>query len=191
MPFAVMFSPLPVSAALFFSPSICDSIPRMAATKKSKSRKSSAPKRKKARSPKTAARSAKSTSTSPSLNDTYATLQKILSLYAPPLLFSSTEKPKPWIRLTIPRSIAIPGIYSGKPIHLEVASFTPQKDSISFHYLPLYMNPALKSKLPPALTKLLKSKTCFHIKSLDSTLAEHINTAIEEATSFYRSRGWL
>jgi hypothetical protein len=149
------------------------------------------PKRKKARSQKSAARSSKSKSPSASLNDTYATLQKILSLYAPPLVLSSTAKPKPWIRLTIPRAISIPGVYSGKPIHLEVASFTPQKDSISFHYLPLYMNPALKSKLAPAFTKLLKGKTCFHIKSLDPALAEHINRAIEEGASFYRSRGWL
>ncbi len=149
------------------------------------------PKRKKARSPKSAARSSKSKSPSPSLNETYATLQKIFSLYAPPLVLSSTAKPKPWIRLTIPRAISIPGVYSGKPIHLEVASFTPQKDSVSFHYLPLYMNPSLKSKLAPALTKLLKGKTCFHIKSLDPSLVEHINTAIEEGTSFYHSRGWL
>ncbi len=169
----------------------------MPATKKSRSRKSRS-----SAKPAKSKKSAKSKSSPPKrrvrptsspavLQETYSNLQKILSLYAPPLLLSSTAAPKPCTRLTIPRPVVIPGIYSGKPIHLEIASFLPQKDSVSFHFLPLYMDPTLKSKLSPGLLKTLKGKTCFHIKSLDSSMVEHINTAIEVGASFYRSRGWL
>lgn len=55
----------------------------------------------------------------------------------------------------------------------------------------LYMNGAAKKKLSPALLKLLKGKTCFHVKTLDDGLRKHIEAALEMSTTVYRERGWL
>ena len=87
--------------------------------------------------------------------------------------------------------VAIPGIYSGKPIDLEVASLVPVKAAVAVHYLPLYMKPALKSKVPPALRKRLKGLTCFHINSTDPAVLEDVRKIIDVGTQFYRDRGYL
>lgn len=57
--------------------------------------------------------------------------------------------------------------------------------------MPIYVEPGLKKKLSPSLTKLLQGKTCFHIKKLDDDLLKHIETALDEGVNLYKSRGWL
>jgi hypothetical protein len=128
----------------------------------------------------------------PTLIETFKALEKVLALYSPPLkLWMSGTKAKPHTRLTIPVAVVIPGIYSGKPIDLEVASLILGKGSVSFHFLPLYIRPALISKIPRALKKTLKGKTCFHIKSPDPVLLEDVRQAVDAGTQLYRDRGWL
>jgi hypothetical protein len=57
--------------------------------------------------------------------------------------------------------------------------------------MPIYINPALKKKLAPSLLKLLKSKTCFHIKTLSPELHATIQSAVELGTNSYRHKGRL
>jgi len=56
---------------------------------------------------------------------------------------------------------------------------TPRKSSVVFYYFPLYMNEELAAKLDPGLMKLLKGKTCFHLK----TWTPEIEKAIREAVT--------
>jgi hypothetical protein len=66
-----------------------------------------------------------------------------------------------------------------------------QKGYVRFYLMCLYMSGAAKKKLSPALLKLLKGKTCFHVKTLNDGLRKYIEAALEVSTKVYRERGWL
>ena len=56
---------------------------------------------------------------------------------------------------------------TGRPLF--IASAKVNKNSVSYHLMPLYMNPALKNAIPPALQKRLQGKACFNFTAVDST----------------------
>jgi len=41
----------------------------------------------------------------------------------------------------------------------------------------------------PDLRKLLKGKSCFHIKKLDENLVNQIETALKEGLNYYKMQG--
>jgi hypothetical protein len=115
-----------------------------------------------------------------SLEGVYEELVKILQRHAPPF---RSDVPcmavgKRSFQLTVPKPVAIPGAYGGKPVDLQMAAAMLQHG-------------AAKKKLSPALLKLLKGKTCFHVKNLDDGLRKDIEAALEMSTKVYRERGWL
>lgn len=65
------------------------------------------------------------------------------------------------------------------------------KSAVVIHYLPLYVDPDLKKHLNPDLTKLLKGKSCFHIKKLDDTLKKSITSSFKLGVEFYRKKNWI
>jgi hypothetical protein len=127
-----------------------------------------------------------------SLTETFKAIERILALYSPPLkLWVSGSKSKPMTRLTVPSPVSIPGAYGGKPVDLEVASLIIQKGFVGFYFMPLYLKPALKSKISLALRKRLKGKTCFHLTHADDATQEDVRRAVDLGTQLYRDRGWL
>lgn len=127
-----------------------------------------------------------------SLSETFKALEKVLALYSPPLkLWVSGSKSKPMTRLTVPVPVSVPGAYGGRPVDLEVASLVIQKGFVGFYFMPLYLKPALKSKISPALRKRLKGKTCFHINQAGAATEEDVRRAVDLGTQLYRDRGWL
>ncbi len=92
--------------------------------------------------------------------------------------------------LVVPKAVAIPGAYGGKPTELCMASLVMQKGYVGFYFMPIYMNPQLERKLAPGLLKLLKGKTCFHIKSLDDTLFDDIDAALTLGVKAFKDRDW-
>jgi hypothetical protein len=126
------------------------------------------------------------------LGEVYGSLSKILSLFSPPLrLVVTGTSAKPQTKLTVPVPVAVPGLYGGKPVDLEVAAVIAQKAFVGFYLMPLYVDPKLKSKVAPALQKLLKGKTCFNIASIEPPILEDVRNAVELGTRLYRERGWL
>lgn len=81
-------------------------------------------------------------------------------------------------------------MFRGKKNYHRMASLVVQKGYVGFYFMPIYMNPALQDKLAPELMKLLKGKTCFHIKSLDDTLLATVEAALKLGTKAFRERGW-
>jgi hypothetical protein len=127
-----------------------------------------------------------------SLEDVYESLQKLLSRYAPPLKScGGNVRGKRDFHLTVPKAVVVPGAYGGKAVEIEVASIILQKGFVGFYLMPIYVNPGLKKKLAPSLTKRLKGKTCFHIKQIDSEILGNIEDAVDEGVKSYRERGWL
>lgn len=66
-----------------------------------------------------------------------------------------------------------------------------QKDYVGFYYMPIYSDVDVKNVFGPELLKLLKGKSCFHIKKLDEILAKQIIQALEIGYSLYKDRGWI
>jgi len=71
------------------------------------------------------------------------------------------------------------------------AGIRRQKACVAFYYFPLYILPSLATSLGTSLAKLLKGKTCFHLKALDDDLLVQIREALNLGITNYRERGWV
>jgi hypothetical protein len=132
------------------------------------------------------------TAKSDSLDAIFDSLLDLLSRYSPPLKSSGGKiRAKRNFHLAIPRAAAIPGVYGGKPVELDLASIILQKGYVGFYFMPVYIQPALKKAISPSLFATLKGKTCFHIKKLDADVLRDIDAALSEGMKLYKSRGWL
>lgn len=65
------------------------------------------------------------------------------------------------------------------------------KSSVTLHFMLIYTNPEVKELLHPDLLKLLKGKSCFHVKKLDETLMGQIATALEVGYKAYKQNEWV
>lgn len=71
------------------------------------------------------------------------------------------------------------------------AGIRRQKSFVGFYFLPVYAEPGLGALLAPPLLKLLKGKSCFHVKSTDGGLLELIRSALDKGLDAYQRRGWV
>jgi hypothetical protein len=94
------------------------------------------------------------------------------------------------LQLTVPKPVAVPGAYGGKPTNLMMSGLILQKDFVGFYLMCIYMNDAVKKKLSPRLLKLLKGKTCFHLKCIDDDLLRDIRHALDLSVSAFRQKDW-
>jgi hypothetical protein len=116
----------------------------------------------------------------------------MLSRHSPPFRFVDFDvRDKKGVQIVVPKPVAIPGAYGGKPTDLMMAAAILQKGYVGFYLMCIYMNEPVKKKLSPALLKLLKGKTCFYVTSLDASLEKDIEAALEAGTKYYRERGWV
>lgn len=66
-----------------------------------------------------------------------------------------------------------------------------QSNYVGLYYMPIYVDPGLGKKLSPALLKLLKGKSCFHVKALDEGLYQEVAGALKVGHQAYKERGWV
>lgn len=71
------------------------------------------------------------------------------------------------------------------------ASVEIHKGHVGFYFMPVYAEPDMKSIFDDNLLKLLKGKSCFHIKKLDDLLMGQIEDALAEGFRLYKERGWV
>ena len=71
------------------------------------------------------------------------------------------------------------------------AALIIQKAYVGFYYMPVYIETEQKKLFKPELLKLLKGKSCFHIKKLDDELLEQISEALQAGHAMYQERGWV
>jgi hypothetical protein len=71
------------------------------------------------------------------------------------------------------------------------ASIIIQSSYVGFYYMPIYVDGSLQDVFKPELLKLLKGKSCFHIRKLDPTLKQQIIEALEIGYNLYKMRGWI
>jgi hypothetical protein len=127
-----------------------------------------------------------------SLESMYERLSALLSRHAPPFRFQDLGvKNKKSVQLVVPKPVAIPGAYGGKPVDLPFAAAILQKGYVGFYLMCIYMNEPVKKKISPALLKVLKGKSCFYLKCLDASLERDIEAVLEAGTKYYRQHGWV
>lgn len=71
------------------------------------------------------------------------------------------------------------------------ASAIIQSSYVGFYFMPVYVDEQMKQIFAPDLLKLLKGKSCFHVKRIDSKLEAMIAKALEEGFKLYIERGWV
>lgn len=71
------------------------------------------------------------------------------------------------------------------------ASLIVQSSYVGFYFMPVYSDAEIKKLFSAPLLKLLKGKSCFHIKKLDENLKEDIKKALREGFLLYKNKGWI
>ncbi|HUS79103.1 MAG TPA: DUF1801 domain-containing protein [Patescibacteria group bacterium] len=71
------------------------------------------------------------------------------------------------------------------------ASIIIQSSYVGLYYMPVYTDTDLTKVFEPDQLKLLKGKSCFHIKKLDESLDGQIREALEKGHQLYKKRGWI
>ena len=58
--------------------------------------------------------------------------------------------------------------HKGKPVWF--AAIRMGKNYVSYHFMPVYMNPAMQKHIPPELKKRMQGKACFNFSEVDPAL---------------------
>jgi hypothetical protein len=85
-----------------------------------------------------------------------------------------------------------PFIFEGrKKPNISFAGLIIQSGYVGFYFMPIYTSIKLKEDISPELLKLLKGKSCFHIKKTSPELLEQIRRLIKIGFEKYQENGWL
>jgi hypothetical protein len=66
------------------------------------------------------------------------------------------------------------------------------KAYVSFHLMPLYMNPPLNKTISPALKKRMQGKTCFNFKTVpDAETLRELETLTAACIQNWKQKQWM
>jgi len=116
----------------------------------------------------------------------FARLKELLTKYNPP--FTPKTDNERWYDLYSNKEVEV---WGRKRTEVYFAGIIIQKAYVGFYYMPVYAEPERKTLFKPELLKLLKGKSCFHIKKLDEELEKQIEQALADGFEMYRQRGWV
>ncbi len=120
------------------------------------------------------------------LNMLFNQVRALMARYQPPLVARHDEPA--YYDLWSVKDLVIEGrrrkevYFAGLMIH---------KGYVGFYFMPVYAEPEVKALFAPELLKLLKGKSCFHLKTLDETLLAQVEDALRQGFALYRQRGWV
>ena len=121
--------------------------------------------------------------------DVYSEIESLLKPYGKKLIErTGTVKNKRDYHLWCDGPIEFMG---RKYPELSFASVIEQKSFVGLYLMAVYGNPAVKKQLSPALLKLLKGQSCFHVKQLTPELKRDISSALEVSYEGYCKLGWI
>ena len=120
------------------------------------------------------------------LNTVFQFLKTLLSAYAPPL---TPKRDEPgYYDLWSVKDLVIEG---RKRKEVFFAGLIIQGGYVGFYFMPVYAETELKPLFAPELLKLLKGKSCFHVKRLTPELLAQIEAALKIGYELYQQRGWV
>ena len=77
---------------------------------------------------------------------------------------------------------------NGKPLWF--GGVQVKKRYVSFHLMPVYVNPALLQEISPALKKCMQGKSCFNFTSSDPALFAELAALTEAGFKDYCNKGY-
>ena len=66
-----------------------------------------------------------------------------------------------------------------------------KKNYVSFHLMPVYINPELLKDISPELKKRMQGKSCFNFRSMDPALIEELTHLTKKGFDFYKKKRML
>ena len=66
-----------------------------------------------------------------------------------------------------------------------------KKNYVSYHLMPVYVNPSLLQDISPELKKRMQGKSCFNFKTIDSKLFKELSLLTKRGLHDYRAAGHL
>lgn len=120
------------------------------------------------------------------LQDIFTIIKKEMAVYQPPLQ-PKTDTDR-YYDLWSFKDLVIEG---RKRKEVFFAGSIIQKGYVGFYFMPVYAETAVKGLFKPELLKLLKGKSCFHVKRLDDELTAQIRQALADGFEIYKKRGWV
>ncbi len=66
-----------------------------------------------------------------------------------------------------------------------------KKNYVSYHLMPVYVNPTLLDDMSPELKKRMQGKSCFNFRSIDKNLFEELGELTKRGLQDYRASGYL
>ena len=83
-------------------------------------------------------------------------------------------------------------IMGRKRTELAFVGLILQSSYVGFYYMPVYTNcDKVVNSLSPEFMKLLKGKSCFHIKKVDDALLKDVKAAMKVGLEVYKNNGWV
>ena len=120
------------------------------------------------------------------LKEIFLVIKQEIAVYQPPLMpKNDTER---YFDLWSFKDLVIEG---RKRKEVFFAGTIIQKGYVGFYYMPVYAEPLVKVLFKSELLRLLKGKSCFHVKSLDEELTAQIKQALAVGFDLYNKRGWV
>ncbi|MCU0503664.1 MAG: DUF1801 domain-containing protein [Anaerolineae bacterium] len=116
----------------------------------------------------------------------FESLKGLLAAYAPPLVPKMDDASH--YDLWSIKDLVIEG---RKRKEVYFAGLIIQKGYVGFYFMPIYAETDLKTVFKPELLRLLKGKSCFHIKKLDDELPLQLEAALKIGYAQYQERGWV
>jgi hypothetical protein len=78
---------------------------------------------------------------------------------------------------------------NGKPLWFGGVQI--KKRYVSYHLMPVYVNPDLLASLTPELKKRMQGKSCFNFTSVDAALFKELAVLTEAGYRDYRRQGFV
>jgi hypothetical protein len=66
-----------------------------------------------------------------------------------------------------------------------------KKSYVVFHFMPVYVTPALLDPLSPALRARMKGKSCFHFSAQDPALFAELSALVRAGWESYQAQGFV
>ncbi len=120
------------------------------------------------------------------LTQIFNSLRPLLQHYQPP--FVSKQDTERYYDLWSFKDLVIEG---RKRKEVFFAGLIIQKSYVGFYYMPVYAEPEVKQLFKPELLRLLKGKSCFHIRKLTPELLNQVEEALAQGYQMYQERGWV
>ncbi len=115
-------------------------------------------------------------------------LKKNLEKFTPPMVVTMNSSNSSY---EIIGNKPVPYGYNKKIVPgMFFALIAQRKDSVTFHFFPLYMDPKLK-EVAPSLYKCLKGKTCFHFNKEEQINEKELILLLEKGIIAWKKSGYM